>query len=163
MKKLSIACIFLVMSLLQPCPQSAHAQDVEVFVQDFYKWYLKQSLSFVKQHHAFEDLPVFDEAILKYVCRCTAKRVQFDYNRGVSADDSDYYMRRQDYGKEQLDNLMVGKTIAVNESLNLVPVSMSNQKEYNPYLVVFVEKTNGRLCISKIESSLRPNFRAPVY
>ena len=163
MRKLSLACIFLVMSLLQPCPQVAHAQDVEAFVQDFYKWYLKQSLSFVKQHHAFEDLPVFDEAILKYVCRCTAKRVQFDYNRGVSADDSDYYMRRQDYGKEQLDNLMVGKTIAVNESLNLVPVSMSNQKEYNPYLVVFVEKTNGRLCISKIESSLRPNFRAPVY
>ena len=97
------------------------------------------------------------------MCRCTARRVQFDYNRGVSADDSDYYMRRQDYGKEQLDNLMVGKTIAVNESLNLVPVSMSNQKEYNPYPVVFVEKINGRLCISKIESSLRPNFRAPVY
>ena len=163
MKKNSIACILLVMSLLQPCPQVAHAQDVEAFVQDFYKWYLKKSLSFVKQHHVFEDLPVFDEAILKYVCRCTAKRVQFDYNRGVSADDSDYYMRRQDFDKEQLENLMVGKSIAVNESLNLVPVSMSNQKEYDPYLVVFVEKTNGRLCISKIESSLRPNFRAPVY
>ena len=163
MKKNPLACIFLVMSLLQPYPQVAHAQDVEAFVQDFYKWYLKQSLSFVKQHHAFEDLPVFDQAILKYVCRCTAKRVQFDYNRGVSADDSDYYMRRQDFDKEQLENLMVGKSIAVNESLNLVPVSMSNQKEYNPYLVVFVEKINGRLCISKIESSLRPNFRAPVY
>ena len=58
MKKIPLACIFLVMSLLQPCPQVAHAQDVEAFVQDFYKWYLKQSLSFVKQHHAFEDLPV---------------------------------------------------------------------------------------------------------
>ena len=156
MKKLFIACIFLVMSLLQPCSQPAHAQDVESFVRDFYKWYIKESLILSNE-------PVFDQKILKYVCRCTARRVQFDYNRGVSADDSDYYMRRQDYGKEQLDNLMVGKTIAVNESLNLVPVSMSNQKEYNPYLVVFVEKTNGHLCISKIESSLRPNFRAPVY
>ncbi|KAF5083247.1 hypothetical protein DSECCO2_90730 [anaerobic digester metagenome] len=156
MKKLSLACIFLVMNLLQPCPQSVHAQDVESFVRDFYKWYIKESLKLSNE-------PVFDQAIFKYVCGCTAKRVQFDYNRGVSADDSDYYMKRQDYGEEQLENLMVGASIAVNESLNLVPVSMSNQKEYNPYLVVFVEKTNGRLCISKIESSLRPNFRAPVY
>ena len=163
MKKLSIACIFLVMSLLQPCPQSAHAQDVEVFVQDFYKGYLKQSLSFVKQHHAFEDLPVFDQAIFKYVCRCTAKRVQFDYNRGVSADGSNYYIRRQDYGEEQLENLMVGKSIVVNESLSLVPVSMSYQKEYNPYLVVYVEKTKGQMCISKVEFSPGPNLRAPVY
>ena len=163
MKKRSLACIFLVMSLLQPCPQSAHAQDVESFVQDFYKWYLKQSLSFIKQNKSFEDLPVFDQAIFKYVCRCTAKRVQFDYNRGVSADDSDYYMRRQDFDKEQLENLMVGKSIAVNESLSLVPVSMSYQKEYNPYLVVYVEKTKGRMCISKVEYSPGPNLRAPVY
>ena len=155
--------MFLVISLFQPCLQSAHAQDVESFVQGFYKWYLKQSLSFVKQHHAFEDLPVFDQAIFKYVCRCTAKRVQFDYNRGVSADDSDYYMRRQDFGKEELENLMVGKSIAVNESLSLVPVSMGYNKEYAPYIVVYVEKTKGRMCISKVEDSRWPNFRAPVY
>ena len=163
MKKRSLACIFLVMSLLQPCPQSAHAQDVESFVQDFYKWYLKQSLSFIKQNKSFEDLPVFDQAIFRYVCRCTAKRVQFDYNRGVSADDSDYYMRRQDFGKEELENLMVGKSIAVNESLSLVPVSMGYNKEYAPYIVVYVEKTKGRMCISKVEDSRWPNFRAPVY
>ena len=144
------------MSLLQASPQVAYAQDVESFVRDFYKWYLKQSL-------ATDDLPVFDQAIFKYVCRCTAKRVQFDYNRGVSADDSDYYMRRQDYGKEQLDNLMVGKSIAVNESLSLVPVSMGYNKEYAPYIVVYVEKTKGRMCISKVEDSRWPNFRAPVY
>ena len=163
MKKLSIACIFLVMSLLQPYPQSAHAQDVEVFVQDFYKWYLKQSLSFIKQNKPFEDLPVFDQAIFKYVCRCTAKRVQFDYNRGVSADEADYYQKGQEILKESLEKFMVGKSIAVNENLNLVPVSMSYQKEYNPYLVVYVEKTKGRMCISKVESSRWPNFRAPVY
>ena len=81
----------------------------------------------------------------------------------MSADDSDYYMRRQDFDKEQLENLMVGKSIAVNESLSLVPVSMSYQKEYNPYLVVYVEKTKGRMCISKVECSPGPNFRAPVY
>jgi len=156
MKKRSLAGIFLVMNLLLPCLQSAHAQDIESFVYDFYKWYIKESLTLSNE-------PVFDQAIFKYVCRCTAKRVQFDYNRGVSADDSDYYMRRQDYGKEQLDNLMVGKSIAVNESLKLVPVSMSYQKEYNPYLVVYVEKTKGRMCISKVESSRWPNFRAPVY
>ena len=163
MKKLSIACIFLVMSLLQPCPQSAHAQDVEVFVQDFYKGYLKQSLSFVKQHHAFEDLPVFDEAILKYVCRCTAKRVQFDYNRGVSADDTDYYQKGQEILKESLEKFMVGKSISVTDSLSLVPVSMGYQKEYAPDIVVYVEKTKGRMCISKVEYSPGPNLRAPVY
>ena len=156
MKKRSLAGIFLVMNLLLPCLQSAHAQDIESFVYDFYKWYIKESLTLSNE-------PVFDQAIFKYVCRCTAKRVQFDYNRGVSADDSDYYMRRQDYGKEQLDNLQVGKSIAVNESLRLVPVSMSYRKEYNPYLVVYVEKTKGRMCISKVESSRWPNFRAPVY
>ena len=163
MKKFSLTCMFLVISLLQPCLQSAHAQDVESFVQGFYKWYLKQSLSFIKQNKPFEDLPVFDQAIFKYVCRCTAKRVQFDYNRGVSADGSNYYIRRQDYGEEQLENLMVGKSIVVNESLSLVPVSMSYRKEYNPYLVVYVEKTNGRMCITKVEYSPGPNFRAPVY
>ena len=156
MKKRSLACIFLVMSLLQPCLQSAHAQDVESFVRDFYKWYIKESLT-------LSNRPVFDQAIFKYVCRCTAKRVQFDYNRGVSADDSDYYMRRQDFGKEELENLMVGKSIAVNESLSLVPVSMGYQKGYNPYLVVFVENTKSGMCISKVESSRYPNFRAPVY
>ena len=156
MKKILLICLFIIMSLLQASPQVAYAQDVESFVRDFYKWYLKQSL-------ATDDLPVFDQAIFKYVCRCTAKRVQFDYNRGVSADGSNYYIRRQDYGEEQLENLMVGKSIVVNESLSLVPVSMSYQKEYNPYLVVYVEKTNGRMCISKVEYSPGPNFRAPVY
>ena len=163
MKNLFLVCVFLIMSVLQTCPQAAHAQDVESFVQDFYKWYLKQSLSFIKQNKSVENLPVFDQAIFKYVCRCTAKRVQFDYNRGVSADDSDYYMRRQDFGKEELENLMVGKSIAVNESLSLVPVSMGYQKGYNPYLVVFVENTKSGMCISKVESSRYPNFRAPVY
>ena len=95
MKKLSIACTFLVMSLLQPCPQYAHAQDVESFVRDFYKWYLKQSLT-------TDDRPIFDEAIFKYVCRCTAKRVQFDYNRGVSPDEADYYQKGQEILKEAL-------------------------------------------------------------
>ena len=163
MKKLSIVCIFLVMSLLQPCLQSAHAQDVESFVQGFYKWYLKQSLSFVKQHHAFEDLPVFDEVILKYVCSCTAKRVQFDYNRGVSGSGGDYYLRSNDVIDEQLKNMKVGKPISVNDKLLLVPVSTGFRKEYEPHVVVYVEKINGRMCISKVEDTLGPNFRAPVY
>jgi len=156
MKKLSLACIFLVMNLLLPCLQSAHAQDVESFVRDFYKWYLKQSLT-------TDDRPIFDQAIFKYVCRCTAKRVQFDYNRGVSADDADYYQKGQEILKESLENFRVGKSIAVNESLSLVPVSMGYNKEYAPYIVVYVEKTKGRMCISKVEDSRWPNFRAPVY
>ena len=161
MKKLSIGCIFLAMSLLQPCPQSAHAQDVEVFVQDFYKWYLKQSLSFIKQNKPFEDLPVFDQAIFKYVCRCTAKRVQFDYNRGVGGNGADYYIKGQDVVKEQLENFNIGGSIDVGDNLRLVSVSM--RKEYSPYIVVYVEKTNGSMCISKVEDSPGPNFRAPVY
>ena len=156
MKKLSIVCIILVMNLLLPCLQSANAQDVESFVQDFYKWYLKQSL-------ATDDLPVFDEAIFKYVCRCTAKRVQFDYKRGVGGDDADYYLKGQDVGRKDLENLMVGKSISVNESLSLVPVSMSYRKEYAPYVVVYVEKNKGHMCISKVERNIGFNRRAPVY
>ena len=156
MKKLTLACIFLALSLIQPCPQSAHAQDVESFVRDFYKWYLKNSL----QEGAD---PVFDDIIFKYVCRCTAKRVQFDYNRGVSADGADYYQKGQEVLKESLENFRVGKSISVNESLSLVPVSMGYNKEYAPDIVVYVEKTKGRMCISKVENSRWPNFRAPVY
>ena len=156
MKNFLLACIFLVMNLLQPCPQSAHAQDVESFVQDFYKWYIKESLTLSNE-------PAFDQKILKYVCKCTAKRVQFDYNRGVSADGADYYQKGQEVLKETLENFMVGKSISVNESLSLVPVSMGYNKEYALYIVVYVEKTKGRMCISKVEDTRGPNFRAPVY
>ena len=58
---------------------------------------------------------------------------------------------------------MVGKSIVVNESLSLVPVSMGYNKEYAPYIVVYVEKTEGRMCISKVECTPGPNLRAPVY
>ena len=154
MKKLLLICLFFGMGLLQPCPQSAHAQDVESFVQDFYKWYMKQSL-------ATGSRPVFDDAMFKYVCKCTAKRVRLDYKRVVG--DADYYLRGQDFGKELLDNLMVGKSIDVDDSLSLVPVSVLFRKEYAPDIVVYVEKTKGQMCISKVESSPGPNFRAPVH
>ena len=98
---------------------------------------------------------------LLYVCKCTAKRVRLDHKRVVA--DSDYYLRGQDFGKELLDNLMVGKSIDVDDSLSLVPVSVSVRNEYAPYIVVYVEKTKGRMCISKVEDSHGPNFRAPVY
>ena len=164
MKKFLLVCISLVISLLQPCLQSAHAQDVESFVRDFYKWYLKQSLSFVKQPQPlFEKLPVFDQDIFKYVCRCTAKRVQFDYNRGVGGNGADYYQKGQEILKESLENFRVGKSIAVNENLSLVPVSMSYRKEYAPYVVVYVEKNKGHMCISKVERNIGFNRRAPVY
>ena len=58
---------------------------------------------------------------------------------------------------------MVGKSISVNESLSLVPVSMSYRKEYAPYVVVYVEKNKGRMCISKVERNIGFNRRAPVY
>ena len=77
--------------------------------------------------------------------------------------DSDYFLRGQDFGKELLDNLMVGKSIDVDDSLSLVPVSILFRKEYAPGIVVYVEKTNGNMCISKVEDSPGPNLRAPVY
>ena len=154
MKKRLLIGLFFCIGLLQPCPNLAHAQDVESFVQDFYKWYMKQSL-------VTDDRPVFDDVIFKYVCKCTAKRVRLDYKRVVA--DSDYFLRGQDFGKELLDNLMVGKSIDVDDSLSLVPVSVSFRNEYTPYIVVYVEKTKGRMCISKVEDSHGPNFRAPVY
>ena len=154
MKKILLICLFFGIGLLQQCTQVAHAQDVESFVQDFYKWYMKQSL-------ATDSRPVFDDAMFKYVCKCTAKRVRVDYKRVVA--DSDYFLRGQDFGKELLDNLMVGKSIDVDDSLSLVPVSVLFRKEYAPYIVVYVEKTKGRMCISKVEDTHGPNFRAPVY
>ena len=115
----------------------------------------------MKQSLVTDDRPVFDDVIFKYVCKCTAKRVRLDHKRVVA--DSDYYLRGQDFGKELLDNLMVGKSIDVDDSLSLVPVSVSFRNEYAPYIVVYVEKTKGRMCISKVEDSHGPNFRAPVY
>ena len=98
MKKFLLIWFVVGIGLLQSCPQVARAQDVESFVQDFYKWYMKQSL-------LTDDRPVFDDAIFKYVCKCTAKRVRLDYKRVIS--DSDYYIKGQDFGKELLDNLMM--------------------------------------------------------
>ena len=129
MKKILLIWFLFGMGLLQSCPQVAHAQDVESFVQDFYKWYMKQSL-------ATDRRPVFDDGMFKYVCKCTAKRVRLDYKRVVA--DSDYFLRGQDFGKELLDNLMVGKSIDVDDSLSLVPVSVSFRNEYAPYIVVGV-------------------------
>jgi hypothetical protein len=154
MKKFSLIWFLFGMGLLQSCPQVAHAQEVESFVQDFYKWYMKQSL-------ATDRRPVFDDGMFKYVCKCTAKRVRVDYKRVVA--DSDYFLRGQDFGKELLDNLMVGKSIEVDDSLSLVPVSVLFRKEYAPDIVVYVEKAKGRMCISKVEDAHGPNFRAPVY
>ena len=154
MKKRLLICLFFGLGLLQPCPQVARAQGVESFVQEFYKWYMKQSL-------ATNDRPVFDDAIFKYVCKCTAKRVRLDYKRVVG--DADYYLRGQDFGKELLENLMVGKSIDVDDSLSLVPVSAIFRKEYAPHILVYVEKTKGRMYISKVEDTLGPNFREPVY
>ena len=154
MKKIFLIWFLFGMGLLQSCPQVAHAQDVESFVQDFYKWYMKQSL-------ATDRRPVFDDGMFKYVCKCTAKRVRVDYKRVVA--DSDYFLRGQDFGKELLDNLMVGKSIEVDDSLSLVPVSVLFRKEYAPDIVVYVEKAKGRMCISKVEDAHGPNFRAPVY
>ena len=115
----------------------------------------------MKQSLATDRRPVFDDGMLKYVCKCTAKRVRLDYKRVVA--DSDYFLRGQDFGKELLDNLMVGKSIDVDDSLSLVPVSMSYRKEYAPYVVVYVEKNKGRMCISKVERNIGFNRRAPVY
>ena len=154
MKKFLLIWFVFGLGLLQTCPQVARAQDVESFVQHFYKWYMKQSL-------ATDDRPVFDDAIFKYVCKCTAKRVRLDYKRIVG--DSDYYLKGQDFGKELLDNLMVGKSIDVDDSLSLVLVSVLFRKEYAPDIVVYVEKSKGRMCISKVERAHWPNFRAPVY
>ena len=154
MKKFLLICLFFFIFLFQLFPQVARAQDVESFVQDFYRWYMKQSL-------LTDDRPVFDDAIFKYVCKCTAKRVRLDYKRVVG--DADYYLRGQDFGKELLDNLMVGKSIDVDDSLSLVPVSILFRKEYAPGIVVYVEKTNGNMCICKVEDSPGPNLRAPVY
>ncbi len=58
MKKILLICLFIIMSLLQASPQVAYAQDVESFVRDFYKWYLKQSL-------ATDDIGVLEEGGFK--------------------------------------------------------------------------------------------------
>ena len=131
------------------------------FVQDFYKWYLKQSLLFAKQHHAFEDLPVFDQAIFKYVCKDTARRVRLDYKRSVA--DADYYLKGQDVDEKLLENLIVDKSIAVNNSLSLVSVSRSFRKEYVPSVVVYVETRKDGMCISKVERIEGRNRRGEVY
>ena len=98
MKKIFLVCMLLVASLFQTIPQSAHAQDVKSFVRNFYKWYLRESLS-VRKH------PVFDDAIFKYVCKDTARRVRLDYERAVA--DADYYLKTGQAGAEVLENIVI--------------------------------------------------------
>lgn len=154
MKKMFLVCILLVASLFQASHQFVQAQDVKSFVRNFYKWYIKQSLP-------LHGDPVFDDAIFKYVCRDTVKRVRIDYERAVG--DADYYLKGQDVDEKLLENLIVDKSIAVNNSLNLVSVSRSFRKEYVPSVVVYVEKTNGGMCISKVERIEGRNRRGEAY
>ena len=111
MKKIFLVCILLVASLFQAGPQFVQAQDVKSFVRNFYSWYIKQSLP-------LHGNPVFDDAIFKYVCKDTARRVRLDYERSVA--DADYYLKGQDVDEKLLENLIVDKSIAVNNSLSLV-------------------------------------------
>ena len=154
MKKIFLVCMLLVASLFQTIPQSAQAQDVKSFVRNFYKWYLRESLS-VRKH------PVFDDAIFKYVCKDTARRVRLDYERSVA--DTDYYLKGQDVDGKLLENLIVDKSIAVNNSLRLVSVSRSFRKEYVPSVVAYVETRKDGMCISKVERIEGRNRRGEAY
>ena len=154
MKKIFLVCMLLVASLFQASPQFVHAQDVKSFVRNFYKWYLRESLS-VRKH------PVFDDAIFKYVCRDTVKRVRLDYERAVG--DVDYYFKGQDVDEKLLENLIVDKSIVVNNNLSLVSMSTSFRKEYVPSVVVYVETRKDGMCISKVEEILGRNRRGEAY
>ncbi len=116
MKKIFLVCILLVASLFQAGPQFVQAQDVKSFVRNFYSWYIKQSLP-------LHGNPVFDDAIFKYVCKDTARRVRLDYERAVV--DADYYLKGQDVDEKLLENLIVDKSIVVNNNLSLVSMSTS--------------------------------------
>jgi len=152
MKKIFLVCMLLLASLFQASPQFAQAQDVKSFVRNFYSWYIKQSLP-------LHGNPVF--AIFKYVCKDTARRVRLDYERSVA--DADYYLKGQDVDEKLLENLIVDKSIAVNNSLSLVSVSRSFRKEYVPSVVVYVETTKGGMCISKVERIEGRNRRGEAY
>ena len=98
MKKIFLVCMLLLASLFQASPQFAQAQDVKSFVRNFYSWYIKQSLP-------LHGNPVFDDAIFKYVCKDTARRVRLDYERSVA--DADYYLKTGQAGAEVLENVVI--------------------------------------------------------
>ena len=154
MKKMFLVCMLLAAISFQASPQFVQAQDVTSFVRSFYSWYIKQSLP-------LQGNPVFDDAIFKYVCKDTARRVRLDYERAVV--DADYYLKGQDVDEKLLENLIVDKSIAVNNSLSLVSVSRSFRKEYVPSVVVYVETTKGGMCISKVERIEGRNRRGEAY
>ena len=154
MKKIFLVCMLLLASLFQASPQFAQAQDVKSFVRNFYSWYIKQSLP-------LHGNPVFDDAIFKYVCKDTARRVRLDYERSVA--DTDYYLKGQDVDEKLLENLIVDKSITVNNSLSLVSVSRSFRKEYVPSVVVYVETRKDGMCISKVERIEGRNRRGEAY
>ena len=154
MKKIFLVCMLLLASLFQASPQFAQAQDVKSFVRNFYSWYIKQSLP-------LHGNPVFDDAIFKYVCRDTVKRVRLDYERAVG--DVDYYFKGQDVDEKLLENLIVDKSIVVNNNLSLVSMSTSFRKEYVPSVVVYVETRKDGMCISKVEEILGRNRRGEAY
>ncbi len=120
-------------------------QTPEKLVRDFYKWYIAELLRDKRRAS-----PDFDDTMYKYVYPCTVKRLRIDFERG--AFDEIYFTKRQDHWPELLAGMTVGKAVKINNTISIVPVSISTKKDSKPELLVFVQKEKGSLYITKVES-----------
>ena len=119
---------------------SANSGEKEL-VRDFYQWYLHK----IEHEHGS---PTYDDAIYKYVSKCTAEKIRMDLKRGIV--DWDYFTVSQDTIETWESTLTVYDPIQIDEHVSIVPVNFDPHVG-GPALAVFVRKENESFKIIKIE------------
>ncbi len=140
MKK-CVQVLLVVIAVGMPWVSFARASP-EVFVHEFYDWYVKEF--FIEQKD-----PVLNDKIYKYVSRCTVERCRIASDR--QEWDSDYFVAAQDYDEEWIKDIKAYDAIVINATTVIVPVSISGAATGRPGLLVFLKSEGDTFRITKVE------------
>ena len=136
MKNFFLVCISLVISLLQPCLQSAHAQDEESFVRDFYKWY------FIKY---YELVDIFkEEKLPEYVDESLIE----DLKRKGSSDLY-YFIHFSETVAFKDCNIVVKDILKMTDDVFVVPVTFKGE-DFERTVIAYVKKVDSGFKIASV-------------
>lgn len=143
-KYLPVFLLFFIATLLRPAFACSAPGVEERHVENFYSWYISESLK-------AKSNPVKDDAIHAYVCRATVNAVRAGFENGTL--DADYFLKSQDVWPEWLDSMTVHPATALDETMSIVPVSFTLEKDKRHHLVVFLRNDAGAVCITKVSGA----------
>jgi hypothetical protein len=116
-------------------------KSAEEFVYDFYMWYGNETLSDARRN------PLYDDTLYKYVSKCTVDRLRIEPKKRYIG--SDYFLKGNDFWRELLDNMKIGKIINIYDDISIVPVIFGEKN----IIFVFLKKENNSWSIIKVEDA----------